>query len=174
MLVVGEWMSNLTLQQQSVILLGSRGPDGIAKHHPCKGVVQAYRATVLRAGMYGRFLRIGECGDSFMCLRRFGNEADWADDVKAYLASVDELPHHYHLHVIHGAQILGYKHPNSFFRSNWLHFYQCSVNNLHLEIEDKGLRDGLKETQFGEEVSLAVYDIPTGIASPLYPTEEEN
>ena len=40
------WCTMLPLQQQSVLFLASRGPDGVAKVHPCKPVIIAYRATV--------------------------------------------------------------------------------------------------------------------------------
>jgi hypothetical protein len=92
--VVPRWMNTLPLQQQSVMLLASRGPDGIAKHHPCKNVVRAYRGTVLLAARYGRPLRWGEKADTFMSLDRIARSELWDEDVKAYFDSVDQLPHH--------------------------------------------------------------------------------
>jgi hypothetical protein len=66
-----EWCRALPLQQQSVMLLAARGPDGVTKMHPCKGVVVAYRGCVLLAAKYGRELRFGERADSFMSLDAF-------------------------------------------------------------------------------------------------------
>jgi hypothetical protein len=40
-----DWMDDLPMQQQSVVVLATRGPDGVAKHHPCKDVVRAYRIS---------------------------------------------------------------------------------------------------------------------------------
>jgi len=36
--------------------------------------------------------------------------------LKEYLYSVDEVPHHFHLHLMHAAEILGYKHPDKLTR----------------------------------------------------------
>jgi hypothetical protein len=136
-----EWCTELPLQQQSVLFLAARGPDGIGKFHPCKGVVRAYRGTVLLAAKYGRLLRLGEYGDTFMSLDRFNWPAHWADDVHLYFTSLDSLPHHYHLHLMHGAQILGYKHPDEVFRERWLQFYLDAVKDLHLLPESEEAMD---------------------------------
>jgi hypothetical protein len=136
-----QWCAGLPLQQQSVLFLAARGPDGIAKVHPCKAVVQAYRGTVLMAARYGRMLRFAEMADSFMTLDRFGHRAFWEEDKRAYFAHQDSLPHHYHLHLMHGAQILGYKHPDNRFRQRWLDFYLEAVHDLHLLPESEQAMD---------------------------------
>ena len=130
-----EWMKALTLQQQSVLFLASRGPDGIAKDHPCKDIQRCYRATVFLAARYGRQIRgvIDGEGDSFMSFEKF--DAGWMETVKAFLHTIDELPHHYIAHLAHGAQILGYKHPAAIFRSRWLFLYEQIVADMHLTPE---------------------------------------
>ena len=40
-------------------------------------------------------------------------------------------PHHYHMHLMHGAQILGYKHPDPKYRSRWNHFYLRCLDDSH-------------------------------------------
>lgn len=130
-----EWCRKLPLQQQSVLFLAARGPDGIDKTHPCKDVQRAYRGTVFRAGRYGRCLYWGERADSFMSLDLFGQDLEWADIVKRFFLTVDSLPHHYLMHLLHGAQILGYKHPDEKFRKRWREFYERGVEDLHLHPE---------------------------------------
>lgn len=105
--------------------------------------MRAYRGTVLVAAKYGRPLNLGELsiGDDFMSLDRFARWDTWNADRDAYFAYIDELPHHYHMHLMHGAQILGYKHPQAEFRSRWLSFYQESVHDLHLNIESENEMD---------------------------------
>jgi hypothetical protein len=49
----------------------------------------------------------------------------------------DELPHHYLMHLMHGAQILGYKHPEPEFRERWLEFYVEMVEDAHLKTESE-------------------------------------
>lgn len=136
-----EWCLDLPLQQQSVLLLAARGPDGVRKDHPCKAVVRAYRGTVLVAARYGRPLEWGETGDTFMCLKTIASQSAWADARRRYLEAVDELPHHYHLHLVHGAEILGYKHPEACFRAAWFGFYLHAVEDMHLVRETESELD---------------------------------
>lgn len=130
-----EWCLELPLQQQSVLLLGARGPDGIGKMHPCKDVQRAYRACVLVAAKRGRELEWGEKADSFMSLDLIADHAAWTEVVKRFFQTVDDLPHHFYMHLIHGAEILGYKHPDIRVRGRWLHFYRKCCRDLHLTPE---------------------------------------
>jgi hypothetical protein len=128
-------MADLTMQQQSVLVLAARGPDGVAKHHPCKDVVRAYRGSVLLAAKFGRPLRWGESADTFMSLELIADDQKWAVAVQQYFYFIDELPHHYHMHLMHGAQVLGYKHPHGAMRTQWLWFYHRCVSDAHLAPE---------------------------------------
>jgi hypothetical protein len=69
-----DWCRDLPIQQQSVLLLAGRGPDGVRKHDACKPVHVAYRACILTAAKYGRSLRWGERADSFMSLDLFASD----------------------------------------------------------------------------------------------------
>lgn len=137
MSVQPSWCLLLPLQQQSVLLLAARGPDGVGKDHPCKPVVVAYRATVLVAAKYGRSLEWGEKADTFMSLDVFADDARWQQALKAWFGSLDSLQHHYLMHFIHGAQILGHKHPDPRFASRWLSFYLESCGDMHLLAESE-------------------------------------
>jgi len=132
-IVFQEWMLELPMQQQSVLVLACRGPDGIAKFHPCKEVVARYRATVLKAAYLGRAMRVDE-GDAttFMTLRAFSDDAGWHALVREFFDHVDSLPHHYYLHLAHGAEIAGYKHPDKIFRGRWSGFYFRCCEDMHL------------------------------------------
>ena len=131
--VFQDWLFDLTMQQQSVLVLACRGPDGIAKFHPTKQIVARYRATVLKAAYLGRPMRIDE-GDAttFMTLKYFSVANEWRAMCGAFFDHVDEIPHHYYMHLMHGAQIAGYKHPNVTFRLRWLDFYTRCCHDLHL------------------------------------------
>lgn len=138
-----EWMFKLPYQQQSVLVLGLRGPDGVRKHHPMKDVQRHYRGSILKAALYGRELHVPERADTFMSTEFFTVEGtdnwrvptEWGRAVKAYFEHVDELPHHFHLHLVHGAQILGIHHPNLAIRYPWRWFYIKACEDAHMEPE---------------------------------------
>lgn len=146
-----EWCRSLPLQQQSVLLLATRGPDGIGKQHPVKDVLRAYRACVLTAAKWGRPMKYGEAGDGFMSLDLFGSDLQWAGVCDEYMLSVDSIPHHFVMHLLYGAEILGYKHPDVRFRDRWRLFYVECVRDLHLTPEteeemDERLNDWGRES----------------------------
>jgi hypothetical protein len=140
--VFPEWLQSLPMQQQSVLLLAARGPDGVRKHAPSKRIVTAYRAFVLKAAYFGRSLRSSEGGgNEFMSRQRFDDDAIWEVDVTDFFAGIDELQHHYIMHLIHGTEILGYKHPDIVVRRKWLSFYMQAVIDLHLQPESEAELD---------------------------------
>lgn len=134
-----EWALALNVQQQSVLFLAARGPDGIGKDHPCKDVVRAYRGTVLVAAKYGRLLEWGErsVGDTFMSLDLLASPIAWKEVTRQFFETADALPWHYRTHLLHGTQILGYKHPDERFRERWYGFYLACVDDLHLRPESE-------------------------------------
>lgn len=141
--VFQDWLFKLSMQQQSVAILACRGPDGIAKFHPTKLLVARYRATVLKAAYLGRPMLPDE-GDNttFMTLRNFTSEQFWAKEiVRPFFDNVDNLPHHYYMHLAHGAQIAGYKHSHPLFRERWLHFYHLCCHDLHMGPETEAEMD---------------------------------
>lgn len=134
--VFQDWLFDLTMQQQSVLVLGCRGPDGIAKFHPTKTLVARYRATVLKAAYLGRAMRVDEGDDTtFMTMIDFSNDANWRRICREFFEHVDCLPHHYYMHLMHGAQIAGYKHPIQIYRERWARFYFECCHDLHLTPE---------------------------------------
>lgn len=136
-----DWVHQLTIMQQSVLLSAIRGPDGIAKFHACKRLLKWYRRCVLLSAFDGRALQTPwePGGGSFTgpsCPPPEKRTHSWqvcmeevADD---YIRSQDELPHHFQAHFMHAAQILGYKHPNGEIRDWWLKVYVRIVHTLHL------------------------------------------
>lgn len=145
-----EWCLALPLQQQSVLLLGARGPDGIAKAHPCKDVQRAYRGTVLVAARYNRLLYWGEEADTFMSLHQIADLDTWRRVVRTFFQWADDLPHHFLMHLYHGAEIIGFKHPDGRFRDAWHEFYLAGCHDLHLTPETEGQMDA-RLSDWGQE-----------------------
>jgi len=142
MRVFPEWMDAPPMQQQSVLLLAARGPDGVAKFHPTKVVWRHYRASVLKAAYFGRALRSGEGGgNEFMTLETWTQFGGWRKAIEDFFANADGIPHHCRMHLMHGAEILGYKHPDAEFRAAWSQFYIASCDDLHLAPESEERMD---------------------------------
>lgn len=146
--VTQDWVQDLTMMQQSVLLTAVRGPDGIQKYSPTKYLLRWYRRCVLLSAMDGRVLTdpYEENGGSFTgpSFDGFGSysgnpvaiaehfDTDLDNLVGAYLRQLDELPHHFQLHFMHATEILGYKHPDSLIRAFWLRTYHRLVHDMHL------------------------------------------
>ena len=132
MRVTAEWMDAIPLQAQTVILSALRGPDGVRKHHPCKGVQRAFRASVVKGGAYGRFLTTEDEGDNFMRMPILDQFQGNVDD---FFKAVDELPGHYVIHLSHAAQCLAKWHPDPDTSEMWLRFYLRWCDELHIQPE---------------------------------------
>lgn len=132
-----DWMDDLPLQQQSVLLLATRGPDGVRKHHPCKPLIRAYRACLMKAASLGRLLRSSDEQDTFADATPLRDRAMWDGAVRGFFMSVDELPHHYYLHFLHGAQIMGHRHPDPVIGGLWLGVYEEGCRDMHVTPETR-------------------------------------
>lgn len=139
-----DWLGDLSIMQQSVILSAIRGPDGIRKYHPCKPIIRWFRRCVLISAFENRSIlnpyEIG--GGSFtgpsVRLTEVRDD-EWEDAIKEpldeFIISRDELPFHYTIHFMHAIQILGYKHPDKRIAKWWNMVYVRIVNSLHLNVE---------------------------------------
>lgn len=57
--------------------------------------------------------------------------------VSSYLRCLDEVPHHFQLHFMHGVEIIGYQHPDGDIGSWWYSTYLRLVADMHLRPEPK-------------------------------------
>src|ERR1044072_5121696 len=114
--------------QRTVLLTAIRGPDGIEKHSPAKPLLRAYRRTILLSAMDGCVLNYYEPGGGSFT----GPIPKDIHEVMAdYIRGTDSYPHHFHMHVIHAAEIVGYKHPSEFIRADWFGFYHALCQDAH-------------------------------------------
>ena len=160
--VLQPWVNDLSLMQQSVLITAVRGPDGLRKDHVAKVLCRWLRRSFLisafeKAALLDPYQRGGGS---------FTGPCNWLNKLGApsleaafdeYLRCVDEIPHHFQLHLMHAAEILGYKHPDSEVRDWWHRCYCRIVNDAHLVIEseeamDKRLGDNEKNWRSAEEV----------------------
>jgi hypothetical protein len=153
--VLQDWVLQLPHMQQTVLLTAIRGPDGSPKYGPVKMLLRWYRRCVLLSAMDGKVLSnpFDVNGGSFTgpsMQAPPGDLLDWRPTmdllVGEYLRLVDALPHHFQLHFMHAAQIVGYRHPNEFIQSWWYRVYIRLVHDMHVHPEtmaemDKRLGD---------------------------------
>lgn len=167
MIVTQKWTHELTCMQQTVLLTAIRGPDGVAKYHPVKFLIRWYRRCVLLGALDHNIFEnpYDPRGGSFT-----GPSYEWPPSldhdwrekmngvVEKYLQSLDELPHHFQLHFMHAAEIIGYKHPDPVIRDWWHWLYLELVMDMHLSPETEAELDyrlGDSEEQWRAKSSAA-------------------
>jgi hypothetical protein len=172
------WVLDIPMMQQSVLFAAVRAPDGLRKDHPVKVLLRWYRRCILLSAFDKRVLRnpFIDGGGSFTgpflaghARAIFGLNENldgwpinyWFDKMREhYLRHVDELPHHFQLHFMHAAQIVGVHHPDEETRAWWRTFYLMIVNDAHLQPESDEamnlrLSDNDAEWRAREEVTAA-------------------
>lgn len=151
--VLQPWTENIPMMQQTVLLTAIRGPDGLPKYHPAKFLLRWFRRCVLLSAMDGKALTdpVTPNGGSFT-----GPSLDWVGDshrntlpwetgmdaiVGSYLKELDSVPHHFHMHLMHAIEILGYKHPDLRIANWWQSVYVRMAHDLHLWPETREQMD---------------------------------
>lgn len=140
--VMQPWTLGLPFMQQTVLLTAIRGPDNTPKYGPVKMLMRWYRRCVLLSAMDGRALtdpRDNNGGSFTGPSLRPDLPGDWEKPmhelVDEYLRHVDALPHHFHLHFMHAAEIIVYQHPDYRIRHWWLSIYVRFARDMHLQPE---------------------------------------
>lgn len=160
--VLQDWVMELPLMQQSVLLSCMRGPDGVEKEHKAKALVRFLRRCVLISAFDGKALlnpyhpgggsytgpSCEACSESRDAHVHYSEtwEFKMRAVAKDFIKSQDSLPLHYYLHILHGVEIVGYKHSDKRVRAFWLLIYKGMAHDLHLAVEtevqlDKRLND---------------------------------
>ena len=143
MIVTQEWTHSLPLMQQTVLMTAIRGPDGIGKYHPAKFMLRWFRRCVLLNSLSGTVFETPYAfgGGSFTgpSYEPTTLVHDWREPMdkvfSEYLAALDELPHHFQLHFMHAAEIVGYKHRAPKIGVWWRMVYFELVRDMHLSPE---------------------------------------
>lgn len=156
--VLQDWVCGLTFMQQSVLMTAIRAADNLPKTHPAKLLPRWLRRCILLCA----FEKIVHKTADDPCPGKFTGAVHDIDRVaREYLVNVDELPHHYHLHVVHAAEIIGHKHPDKAIADWWFNFYLSAVNDMHMNPETKEemeYRLGDVASQWKEKEKLSAED----------------
>ncbi len=151
--VVQPWVQNLgSLMLQSVLLAAIRGPDTLPKEHVAKALCRWLRRCLLVSAFEGRAVTAADHpgGGSFTgpSIGPGLPHQDLDGVLEDYLASIDGVPLHFHLHLMHAAEILGYKHPDAEIRRWWNYCYRSIVADLHLRPElERDLDERLSDSE---------------------------
>jgi len=145
--VLQDWVHGLTFMQQSVLIAAVRGPDGLRKDHCskvlCRWLRRSFLFSAFQRRPYDNPHEPG--GGSFTGPSCPGATNDWEPEmdmaVEEYLRHVDEMPHHFQLHFMHAAEILGYKHEDPRIQTWWHRTYLKLVNDAHLFPESEAQMD---------------------------------
>jgi hypothetical protein len=140
--VLQDWVLGIPLMQQTVLLTAIRGPDGLPKYNGIKMLLRWYRRCVLLSALDGKVLSTPyeKNGGSFTG-PSFTHELDapwqsYMDEIVSdYLKSLDGIPHHFQMHLLHAIEIVGYKHSDLEIRAWWCSVYKRLVNDFHLHPE---------------------------------------
>lgn len=134
--ILQDWVQNLGLRHQGVLVSAVRGCDTAIKEDPSKALVRCYRAAILNA----------HCGEAKKAAT-YIEVVDWDEllnRMERFRKSMDHYPLHYVLHFMHAAEIVGCKGPkfdsngkeNSIvFAEAWKWFYAKMCRSLHLNLE---------------------------------------
>lgn len=155
---IQDWVSNIPLRQQGVLLLALRGPDGLPKEHPSKNIVRTLRACVMNSGREGVPMDLGQRfkTDSFMRMDLITSDHIWnIQCVSPFFDHLDQYNIHFYQHFIHAAAVLGFNHPIDEVKRRWQHFYLLGCSKLHMSPETEvqftnRLKDGLRDEDIGQ------------------------
>ncbi len=143
-----EWVVGLSFMQQSVLLSALRGPDTV-KHPAEKAIKRWFRRCILysafesrKTGQPVRFCTATEPGGGSFTGPLPSSEYESLDDAaRSFSAALDLFPHHYIVHMIGAAEIVGFKHDNPSVREWWRGFYLRLVRRLHMHPETEAEMD---------------------------------
>jgi len=152
--VLQDWVMEISLRQQGVLILALRGPDGARKEDVAKPIVRALRALVMNSGREGKAMamRVHWTDDPFMSTWAIGADDahDWAKIVKDFYGSIDQYNIHFLQHLWHAYAVVGMHHPDEIIKSRCWDVYLRGVHALHMYPEtpkqiQHRLRDGIRD-----------------------------
>jgi hypothetical protein len=126
MMVLLDWVAELPLMMQSVLLSATRACDGISKHDVSKKLVRKVRAQVFvdaRPVTKQSFLQ--------------KDTETFSEIVQEFCSDIDKYPVHFVSHIWFALEIIGYLHPDKNIKAQYFAAYSTIIDSLHLNIETK-------------------------------------
>jgi hypothetical protein len=137
--VVQPWLAeHCTFKMQTVLLTSFRGCDGVHKDDRGKVFTRMMRSTVLKNA---------DPTTSFFPESVDGLQA-YRTQIEDFFDDMDHYPVHWFMHLLHAAEICGYKHPDETLSKFWKRFYLRGAHELHLGIETcQQMNDRLRDNR---------------------------
>lgn len=124
-----DWVHGLTFQMQALLMTGMRGPDENNKYNAAKAITRYLRGVICKpAGNWSR-----KNDNDFM----WGDYSFFEDHSQKFWQDHDEYPHHFIMHLIHCAEVVGYMHPKQEVGDYWSTFYLEACDAFHMAPESK-------------------------------------
>lgn len=122
------WVEDLPWMMQGVLFSAIRNCDGPRDQDPCKKIVRAIRAMVIKsAHTEGSFLA------------KHPTPEQLAEAMEVVIDRHGDYPVHFYMHLLHAAEIIGYMCPTSISEETsgvvWEEFYEEAVKALHMHPE---------------------------------------
>jgi len=121
--VLHTWVECRSFRMQGALLSAIRGCDNVPKDDPSKALIRAMRPLILKSAC--------ERPNSFI---DFVDSEELERRMRAFLENFDHYPVHFVLHLLHAAEIIGYRCP---FKGGalWGMFYNDLCYKMHLRPE---------------------------------------
>jgi len=148
--VAQDWTSYIPMMQQTVLFGIVRGPDGVPKYHPCKSILRWYRRCLLLSALDGEVIdnpwdpRGGSFTGPSMPMPSdtgMGDNPPWwvpmQEEMSRFMQTMDQMPIHFWLHMMHAVEIMGVHHSDPDIRSWWTYVYERMAHAMHLYPENE-------------------------------------
>ncbi len=145
--ILKPWTEKLGLRHQGVLMAVIRGCDNAPKEDPAKDLARCIRYVLLHS--------FSDKPSSFI---ENVDDGELQRRMKAVLASHDQYPVHYIMHLLHATEIIGYHHPDSYVADRWEWFYRNLCKCFHVNPETREQLDyrlGACEDQFARNAEIA-------------------
>lgn len=146
--VLHDWVCDLPFTQQALLMLATRGPDSLPKDTPAKEILHYLRGAIIKPAYFDFYKEDGfmniDYGEVTYEQDHYNNDTDiiyqnfgwrFVECGDEFFRHVDELPHHFYMHIIHAAEVLGYKFPDERVMRCWYDFYGCACKSFHMNPE---------------------------------------
>lgn len=124
--VLKDWVMRLTLREQGTLLTAIRGCD-LTPKYPLDSPERSIVAAIRYAVMVPFDLREVDSESGCFMLSR--------PPALFKPSSIGHYPQHWHSHILHAIEVIGYRHPCHAIAAQWQEIYHSMVSSLHLNPE---------------------------------------